>query len=105
MLVIIENLAKAVAHFCFLSVSITSRLRGVVDAVVTNERTAYSNETEYCVVAKANEIRIAPVATKLATIMVFLSWKRSVTRPQTKAAGTPTALNKVMANATSRTVP
>jgi len=56
-----ENLANAVDHFCFRSVSITSKLSGVVEAEVANENTAYSNETRYPVSANKNEIRIAAV--------------------------------------------
>ena len=59
MLVTMENLAKAVAHFCFRSVSIISKLSGVVEAEVTNENKAYSSETRYPVFANRNETKIA----------------------------------------------
>jgi hypothetical protein len=62
MLVSMENLAKAVAHFCLRSVSITRRFRGVVEAEVANENAAYSNETRYPVLAKRNDVKIAAVA-------------------------------------------
>jgi hypothetical protein len=62
MLVTMENLANAVAHFRLRSVSMIRRFRGVVDAEVTNENAAYSNETRYPVLAERNETRIAVVA-------------------------------------------
>ena len=61
MLVTMENRANAVAHFCFRSVSIISKFRGVVEAAVTNENTAYNNEMRYPVLANRNETRIAAV--------------------------------------------
>jgi len=63
MLVIMENLAKAVAHFCFRSVSMIRRFSGVVEADDTNENKAYSNETRYVVFASRNETR-TPAVTK-----------------------------------------
>jgi hypothetical protein len=62
MLVTMENRAKAVAHFCFCSVSIINKFRGVVEAAVANENTAYNNETKYPVFTNRNETRIAAVA-------------------------------------------
>lgn len=45
MLESMENQANALLHFCLGFVSITSRLRGVVTAVVTKENRAYSKVT------------------------------------------------------------
>ena len=62
-LVIMEKLAKAVAHFCLLSVSMMRRFRGVVDAEVMKEKAAYNNDTRYPEFAKRKETKM-PAAAK-----------------------------------------